>query len=168
MVKAAFMLSVKSIVVCHNAAHIKVLKDILRSHLLDEIQRGGPAANKFLPADKDERLEKVKPDRLKHYEQQRKRSLGDDFVSPEAKRSALGTSVDAMLASLEGTPVPKAKAKGSPKPAEPDAGTSAGGEGKPAAAETKATPAKATAKASPPEVGAPSEDLQALLAKWAK
>ncbi|CAK0892141.1 unnamed protein product [Prorocentrum cordatum] len=94
VIKAAIMLSVKSIVVCHNEAHVKVLSDVLRAHLLDEIQKSGPASSRFLPADKDERLEKCKPDRLKLYEMQRKRSAGDsDLISPEEKRTALGSSV---------------------------------------------------------------------------
>ncbi|CAK0856763.1 unnamed protein product [Prorocentrum cordatum] len=167
MIKAAFMLSVKSIVVRHNEAHVKVLSDVLRAHLLDEIQKSGPASSRFLPADKDERLEKCKPERLKLCEMQRKRSAGDsDLISPEAKRTALGSSVDAMLASLEGTPTPKAKAKarakGSETP-EAEAGSSpaAGAEG--SAGEAGKVKGKADASS---DVAGPAEDLQALLAQW--
>ena len=177
MVKAAFMMCVKIIVVCHNEHHVKVLKALLRTWVVAELQRG---ECKFAPPDLLQRLDEAKPARLKMHETQKKRT-GEELESPASKRQAMAQSVEAMLNNLS-SPPPKAKAgsgvgKSPPPPkaakaSEPKAETAEATAG---AAKAGASPAKAgtaeaqagsaEAKAGTP-VTAPAENLQALLSSW--
>lgn len=188
MIKSALMMSVKCIAVCLNEHHQRILKDILRSYIVNEMQG---VSSKHAPADKQERLNSVKPARLLAWEAQRKRG-GDAIETPAAKRSALAASCDEMLSMLESGPAPKPKAK--PKAAPPagagSAGAAGGAGGAPAAGgagaaggasaavaaipagEAPAAPSapaapKAAPKAAP--VTAPVENLQnlqAMLQQW--
>ena len=177
MLKAALMLSVKSICICHNAIHIRVLKDILRAFVVGKIQENN---TRFLPSDKDDRLEDCKPARLKLHEMQRKRA-GDDMghSSPAAKRIALGDSIEEMLSTLEGCGAttkpqekPRAELEGEVDSvmAAPVSGEAAAKEkATPAAKATaaaKATPAAATTTPVSVSVAGPTEDLQSLLQSW--
>ena len=108
IVKAALMMYIKIIVVCHNAAQVRVLRDILRAFVLEDMQQ---SSSRFAPVDKKERLEACKPDRLKKHETQKKRGNDDmQLESPAAKRTALGECVESMLADLDSPSAQKSPA----------------------------------------------------------
>jgi hypothetical protein len=94
MSKAGLMMSVKQILICHNSAHVKVLRGILRSYIMvDFDNQADVTLSRYAPAELMEQLEKAKPDRLKVYESQKKRGLQElDTNTPEAKRVALAES----------------------------------------------------------------------------
>lgn len=108
MVKAALMMAIKIILVCHNAAQVRVLRDILRAFVLEDMKQ---SSSRFAPVDKKERLEACKPDRLKKHETQKKRGNDDmQLESPAAKRTALGECVENMLADLDSPSAQKSPA----------------------------------------------------------
>ena len=178
MMKAALMLSVKVFGICHNAAHVQVLRNILRSYIMSDIKGNQPS--KFAPADKDELLKAAKPARLTWYETQKKRGA-EDAETPASKRAALASSAESMLAALDGSSPAKPKAgestpkgKPTPKPAaspRPKA-ESSGAASTPPPSGKAATPtpgAEASSPAPAPKsapVTAPTEDLAALLQQW--
>ena len=180
MMKAALMLSVKVFGICHNAAHVQVLRNILRSYIMSDIKGNQPS--KFAPADKDELLKAAKPARLTLYETQKKRGA-EDAETPASKRAALASSAESMLAALDGASPAKPKAKAgestpkgkpTPKPAaspRPKA-ESSGAASTPPPSGKAATPtpgAEASSPAPAPKsapVTAPTEDLAALLQQW--
>lgn len=94
MSKAGLMMSVKQILICHNQAHVKVLRGILRSFIMADFDsQADVTLSKYAPAELQEQLNKAKPDRLKVYESQKKRGLQElDTNTPEAKRVALAES----------------------------------------------------------------------------
>ena len=127
MVKAALMMYIKIIVVCHNAAQVRVLRDILRAFVLEDVKQ---SSSRFAPVDKKERLEACKPDRLKKHETQKKRGNDDmQLESPAAKRTALGECVESMLADLDSPSAQKSPAVAKAKAAAAAATTGASGNG---------------------------------------
>ncbi len=168
MIKSGLLMSVKCIAVCHNSAHMKVLKNIFLDYVYSDVKE---AESKFAPSDMAERLANVKPVRLSQWESEKKRPA-EALESPAAKRAALADSFESMLQAMEGsagTPKAKVKAKaggGVSVPAVKAKASSASGSDAPAPADANNEVAAATPKASNPKaaaVNAPADNLQALL-----
>ena len=172
LAKTAIAMGLKSILVCHNPAHVKVLTRLLCTDVVADIKDSN---SKYSPKDLKERIDALKPERLVAWEN-RKRSTDDTAATPRAKRQALGSAIETMLAGLDSpgsSQKPKAKAKASagspsapavppaPAPAQPASSSSQG------PAPSPAEPAATAGQPSKPANPEPAADIQALLKAWA-
>jgi hypothetical protein len=166
LAKSCLMMSVKTILVCHNASHIKALKAVLRKFIiLDFEAQTDITLSKYAHADMQANLDEVKPVRLKMFETQKKRGLDDsDKSSPVAKRAALAENLENMLANFDSPAKANANAKAKAKGAAAPAPAPPAKEVAPVLA-IPAVPAP-TPKATAPVTG-PATDLAELLQKWA-
>ena len=179
MVKASFMMNIKSIVVCHNDAHVKVLKKLLIDYVAEDVAKED---SRFAPADKAEVLANARPARLALFDSQRKRTADDDTTSPAQKRAALAVAMDSMLAEISGGASPKphavlAKAKAAAAKATTATAKAASSTTPAAPGEEVAMPkssgeaiaeAAVPKPAAPQAVAGPTDNLAELLAKWAQ
>ena len=173
-IHVCFTMNVKVLAVCHNDQHAKAVTRIAKYFVSKAVEAGD---GKFCPPDKEQRIEDVKPRRLKLYEEQqqeaRKRMSETNLSSPATKRAHLADTVDTALDIMLGSSAsPKANA---PKPKPP--GPLPPKPGSPAVPTPNAN-AAGTADAGPKAAGAatpgvpvaddaPTEDLAAMLRQWA-
>lgn len=110
MARTALSMGVKLVALALNEAHLAFLKKSLISYIRSAIE-GNNAA--FSPSDKNDRLEELKPVRLKLWESQKgttsKRTASQASL-PGAGRLAFQSGMEAILDALQsGTPGPPAK-----------------------------------------------------------
>lgn len=164
LITAALAMQIKTVAIVHNLAHKKALMTICCNFIRAQIAANNMA---FTPQDKNERMEALKPARLRAYEGGKKRGNEDSSsTSPAAKRAALADNVEAMLGgtALHAKPKPQP-----PKPMPKAASKGTAEESKGTAEEQGGAPSSAanTGAQGGTEVGGPSENLQDLLRQWA-
>lgn len=166
MAKTALMMGIKTVAVCHNAAHVKTLQGILKNYIRANM---GSNAHLAVP-DKADRLNAAKPARLGVWETQTQgqKRPADDKNCPSAKRAAMATTWESMLSAMTGeTPSAKASPTKPPPPMLPPTPT-------PPPTTAPSTPARVAAKEEQPTsadaavvVNGPTANLSTLLDQWA-
>jgi hypothetical protein len=149
--KAALTLGIKSIVVCNNSDHAKLLTTLMREWIKAQI---GEKNRQITPPDYHDRLLAVKDPRLKAYEDGKKRPApsAPKAQSPSKKRAA--TNLDDMVKAIAaGSPAANASA-GSPAATQSAGASSSGGLPAPAGSAASGAGADGT--------------LQVLLKSWGK
>ena len=106
-IHVCFTMNVKVPAVCHNDQHAKTVTRIAKDFVRKVVEAGD---GKFCPSDKEQRIEDVKPRRLKLYEEQqqeaRKRMSETNLSSPATKRAHLADTVDTALDIMLGSSAP--------------------------------------------------------------
>ena len=119
-IHVCFAMNVKVLADCHNDEHAKTVTRIAKDFVRKAVEAGD---KKFCPPDKEQRIEDVKPRRLKLYEEQqqeaRKRVSETNLSSPATKRAHLADTVDTALDIMLGSPAPPKANAPKPKPPGP-------------------------------------------------
>lgn len=99
MVKSALTQGIKVLGVCHNNAHCKTVRRIIREFIVESIKTG---QHNFAPADKEARLQALKPARLVVYEQQDRVAMEfpNDLHQPPSPTPGPGLSIGANLGAI--------------------------------------------------------------------
>lgn len=174
MAKSAAMLSIKMVLVTHNELHSQALTNILVDFIVADFKaQANYAMSKFAPSDVTSRIEGLKPERLVKFLAQKKRAPeGDAAGVPDAKRSALASTMENYLGSLDGgSPKPKPKAEAKSEAVPPKAAQAKAPSVAPIANDCGASSTSGPVAESPPAkagsgAAAPTEDLAALLKQW--
>jgi hypothetical protein len=151
--RSALVMNVKVIAIAHNQAHAKLLKSITHEWVVDQIMEANALMS---PQDLQQKLEDLKPDRLRAWEDKKKREApGWIPTAAEVKRQRKLPIDEMLLTTMTSrTPTRATAAAPTASPAAPAPSTPA------------RTPTPTSDAAASSEMPQESPNLQELLRTW--